>query len=206
MRCVRPILICSIVIVAVGLLAAWLFAGRQLSLFLDRVGTVRVASLPTSPVEYDGGGFRIGGQAMAFVGTDNLRSDVDLRIDSQNRVVLERGGQSFVLGPLTRPPDPAGRPDLYFTPEPGDELSFTVARSFMSWPTFFQHNFMTGGPTPKWGRHLYYRLTWRRRSGAKLEMLWRYKQEFYEGKWTAGFLGYDGKTGLLRVDVSPEGR
>lgn len=202
----RPIVIGAIVVVAVGLLAGWLFAGRQVSLFLDRFATVRVASLPTSPVEYDGGGLRIGELAMTFVGSDNQRSDVTLHIDSQNRVVLARGGQSFVLGPLTRPPDPAGRPELLFTPEPGDELSFSVGRSAMSWPTFFQHNFVTGGPTPKWGRHLYYRLTWKKRSGEKLEMLWRYKQVFLEGKWTDGFMAYDFTTGLLRVEISAAGK
>lgn len=202
----RPILVLSIIAVAVGMLAAWLFGGRQLSLWLDHLTTVRVASLPTSPVEYDGGGFRIGEMAMAFVGSDNQRSDVTLRIDSQSRVVLARGGQSFILGPLTRPPDPSGRPELLFTPEPGDELSFRVERSAMSWPTFFQYNFVSGGPTPKWGRHLYYILTWKKRSGERLQMLWRYKQVFLEGKWTEGFMAYDSTTGLLRVEISAAGK
>ncbi len=84
--------------------------GAQIPLLFDRVATVRFASLPVTPVAYDGGGFRVGGIPMTFVGTDNQRSAVTLRIDSQNRVVLENGGQAFTLGPLTRPPDPAGRP------------------------------------------------------------------------------------------------
>lgn len=199
----RPSLLWSVLVVfvAVGTAVAWLFAGLQISLFLDRITTVRMGPLSVSPVQYDGGGFRIGELSLAFVGTDNQRSDVDLRIDAQNRVVLTRGGQSFVLGPLTRPPDSAGRPDLEFTREPGDELTLTVDRSVMSWPTFFQVNFVTGGPTPKWGRHLYYRLTWKKRSGEKLEMLWRYKQVFLEGKWTDAFMAYDGRTGLLQVEI-----
>jgi hypothetical protein len=52
--------------VAAGLilLLLWVAAGRYISLFLDRVKTVRYLSLPTSPVTYDGtesrGTFRIG--------------------------------------------------------------------------------------------------------------------------------------------------
>ncbi len=201
MRFVRLILVFSIVVAVLGVAAAWLFAGRQISLLFDRVATVRIASLPVTPVAYDGDGFRIGEIPMTFVGTDNQRSAVTLRIDSRNRVVLENGGQAFTLGPLTRPPDPAGRPDLEFTPEPGDELSLRMDRSVMSWPTFFQTNFMTGGPMPTWGRHLYYRLTWKKRSGEKLEMLWRYKQECTQGKWTDGFMAYDFSTGLLQVKI-----
>lgn len=197
----RLILISSIIVAVLGVAAAWLFAGRQISLLFDRVATVGIASLPVTPVAYDGGGFRIGGIAMTFVGTDNQRSAVNLRIDSRNRVVLENDGQAFTLGPLTLPPDPAGRPNLEFTPEPGDDLSLRMDRSVMSWPTFFQINFMTGGPMPTWGRHLYYRLTWRKRSGEKLEMLWRYKQECTQGKWADGFMAYDFSTGLLQVEI-----
>jgi len=60
MRFVRPILVFSIVVAVLGVAAAWLFAGRQISLLFDRVATVRIASLPATPVAYDGEGFRIG--------------------------------------------------------------------------------------------------------------------------------------------------
>jgi hypothetical protein len=199
---VRPILICSIVLTALGVLAAWWFAGRQLSMFLDRIFTVRMASFPGTPVAYDGD-LRIGNLAMTLVGTDNLQSGWKVCPDAQNRVLLKKGGQQFVLGSLTRPPDPAGRPDLDFAPDPGDELILTVDRSAMSWQTFFETNYMTGGPMPTWSRHLYYRLTWKKRSGEKLEMSWRYGQQFYDKDgWTAAAMQYDGRTGLLWVKIS----
>ena len=195
----RPILTWSIVVVVVLVLAAvWLSAGRRISLLLDHVGTVSMASLPTTPVSSDGGGFRLGETSLTFIGTDNETPGAKVRADG-NRAVLDTGSQTFTLGPLTRPPDPAGRPDLYFTPDPGDQLSLTMDRSVMSWPTFFQTNYMTGGPMPTWGRHIYYRLTWSKASGEKLEMRWRYKAEFKQGKWSDPFMAYDFTTGLLQV-------
>jgi len=44
----------------VSLPVVWLVAGRHLALFADRFITVRERPLPTSPLEYDGGGFLIG--------------------------------------------------------------------------------------------------------------------------------------------------
>jgi hypothetical protein len=38
-------------------------------------------------------------------------------------------------------------------------------------------NFMTG-QTPSWRRHLYYRLSGKKASGARLDMLWRFEQGF----------------------------
>jgi hypothetical protein len=42
--------------------------------------------------------------------------------------------------------DPSGRPDIYFVPEPGDELSFAVSRSVLSWPTPFDDYIMVRTP------------------------------------------------------------
>jgi hypothetical protein len=61
---------------------------------------------------------------------------------------------------------------------PGDELSFTLERSLLPWPTPFAFNFMTG-QAPSRKRHRYYRLVWTKRSGARLEMIWRYEEWFY---------------------------
>ena len=197
----RPLLTWSIILaVALFLAGLWLYAGRRISLLLDHVGTVRMASLPVAPVTSDGGEFRMGETSLTFIGTDNEQSGARVRA-AGDRAVLENGGHSFALGPLTRPPDPSGRPDLYFTPDPGDQITLTMDRSVMSWPTFFQTNYMTGGPTPTWGRHIYYRLTWTKASGERLEMRWRYKAEFNRGKWTDPFMAYDSTTGLLQVDL-----
>ncbi len=70
------------------------------------------------------------------------------------------------------------------------------------------------GHSPSWKQHRYYQLIWKKPSGAKLEMLWRYEQYFYPGDgWGSGFMtcqgfhAYEGdvhsSTGLIRVDIRP---
>lgn len=62
-------------------------------------------------------------------------------------------------------------------------------------------NFMTG-KSPSWRRNLYYRLVWKKASGAKLVMVWRFEQGFYpDDGWTSGTMSREGSTGLLQVDV-----
>jgi hypothetical protein len=80
------------VIIALALAIAWLLAGRQIALLLDRVLTLRVASFPVTSTRYDGGGFVIKNLSMTFGSTDNLRFDLSLHSDSSNRVVLCSGG------------------------------------------------------------------------------------------------------------------
>jgi hypothetical protein len=144
----------------------WLFAARRLMLLLDRIKTVRIASLPVSPFEHDGGAFLIGNHPL------------DLRM---------LDGRRFDLPEWTRPP------------APGDELSFTLERSLLPWPTPFAFNFMTG-QTPSRKRHLYYRLVWKKRSGASLEMIWRYEEWYYPANgWTGASMTSQGSTGLVHA-------
>jgi hypothetical protein len=189
-------------VVAAAVAIAWLFLGQQLTLLLDRFITIGAASLPVSTLEYDGGGFLIGHLQMTFGGIDNLRSDLELCSDSAHRVLLRTSGQFFTLGPRTNPVDPAGRPEIYFVAEPGDELSFSSSRSLIGWPTPFEFYIMIHSPW--WKRYVYYRLVWKKRSGAKLEMRWRYEQDYYAATgWTEPAMMWNGQTGLLRVDIAP---
>jgi len=191
-------------ILAVGLALVWLLSARPVSMWLDRFFRVRETSLPVSPLQYDGGGFRIGELQMTFAGMDNQRYDLQLSTDARNRLVLTSGGKSFPFGPRRSPPDPAGRPEIDFAPDAGDELTFAFERSWMSWPTPFQFNF-AGGRSPSWKRHLYYRFFSKKQSGATLEMLWRYEQQYYAGLgWTSPAMNYNFSTGLLRVSIVPE--
>jgi len=82
-----------ILIAARGLLLAWLFAGRQLSLLLDRIGAARVASLPVTPITYDGGFVTMGGRILS-----------DLKLDKDSfRPVADPGDEVA----LTRHPGSA---------------------------------------------------------------------------------------------------
>jgi hypothetical protein len=165
----------------------WILAGRHISLFLDRIKTVSIESLPTTPLTYSeeaGGILQIGKLMMSTTDPSFQPYSVEIDRDSQHRLVLSAAGKSFVL-----------------TREPGDETSFTVERSLLSWPTPFDLNFMTGH-SPSWKRHLYYVLRWKKSSGSKLTMVWRYEQYFYDD-WASGFMIRPGTTGLIQVEVSP---
>ena len=62
---------------------------------------------------------------------------------------------------------------------------------------------MTGAPATSWRRHLYYRLAWKKPSGAKLEMTWHYRQNFSPvGGWTDVWTR-EGSGGLSQVEVRP---
>ena len=90
---------------------------------------------------------------------------------------------------------------------PADDAAIvSIEHSALSWPNFFETNFMTGN-SPKWKRHTYQKLTWTKPTGAKLEMLWRYEQYFYQGTgWTEALMTREGSTGLIRVEISGASR
>jgi hypothetical protein len=61
---------------------------------------------------------------------------------------------------------------------------------------------MTGGPVASWRRHLTYRLLWQKPTGAQLEMVWCYRQDFIPGDgWKEVWPGMI--AGLIRVDIRP---
>ena len=92
---------------------------------------------------------------------------------------------------------------LATVPPTADNALIEIRRSVLSWPTPFELNFMTG-QSPSWKRRLYYRLLWKKSSGAKLEMTWRYEQYFYPGNgWASGLMTRQGPTGLIQVHISP---
>jgi len=171
------------------ILVVWIMVGRQISMLLDKAKTVFLKSLPVMPLTYDGsessGTFLIGDLPMSTEGTDYKPYPLRITWDSQRRPVLSVEGKSFPL-----------------STEPADDVSFTIERSLMSWPTPLDFNFMTG-VSPSWRRHLYYVLRWKKSSGATLKMVWRYEQYFYSnGGWTSGFMTRAGSTGLIQVEVS----
>jgi len=108
------------------------------------------------------------------------------------------GGKVFAFGPPRSEAE-----NLAAVPPAGDDAFIEIRRSVLSWPTPFDFNFMTGH-SPSWKRHIYYRLLWKKPSGAKLEMLWRYEQYFYPANgWGSGFMTKEGSTGLVEVEIRP---
>ena len=195
------LIVAWVLVIGAALGVAWLLAGRLISLFVDRFLTIRVANLPVSAIRYDGGGFQIANLQMTFGSTNNLRYGLEVKTDASNRVILMTGGRSFPLGPRTNPVDPRGRPEIDFSQDPGDQLSFHADQSAIGWPTPFEYSFMTPH-SPWWKRFVYYRLIWEKSSGARLEMLWRYEQHYLSPEgWTEALMRWNSQTGLLKVTI-----
>jgi len=197
---VRKILITLgvLVLAIVAILATWIFAGRQLSLFLDRFGTLQTASSRVKSLVYEGSGtggiLHINDLALGL--NDRNGPTPNIGTTKNGQLALADGGKVFAFGPPRSEAE-----NLATTPPPGDEAVVQIRRSILGWPTPFDLNFMTG-QSPSWKRHLYYRLVWKKPSGAKLEMLWRYEQYFYPGNgWASGFMTRESSTGLIRVEI-----
>lgn len=190
-----------VVIFVLALAIVWLRAGRQIATVVDRFIAIHHSSLPVSPLQYDGGGFLIGNLSMTFGGINNLRFPLELCTNSSNRVILKIAGRAFILGPRTNPIDPHGRPEIDFVPDTGDTLSFTSDRGLVGWPTPFEF-YILSTRSPWWKRYVAYRLVWKKPSGAKLDMRWRYEQEYYaDTGWTEPLMMWNNATGLLSIEI-----
>jgi len=186
------------IVVAIAFLATWIFYGHQISLLLDRFGTIEMSSTRINSIAYQGNG--TGGSLHV--------NDLELSLNDRNgpapsigttkndQLALADRGKVFAFGPVRTEAE-----NLASVPPAGDDASIEIRRSILNWPTPFEVNFMSGH-SPSWKRHLYYRVRWKKSSGATLEMLWRYEQYFYPGNgWASGFMTRQGSTGLIEVEI-----
>jgi hypothetical protein len=196
----RKILITLAILIAfvIAFLATWIFGGRQISLFLDHFGTIETTSARIHALAYEGSGtggiFRVNDLGLSLNDKNGPAPSIGTTKDDQ--LGLANAGTVFAFGPARSQAE-----TLTVVPPAGDDASIEIRRSILSWPTPFDFNFMTG-QSPSWRRHLYYRLLWKKPSGAKLEMLWRYEQYFYPANgWVSGFMTRAGSTGLIQVAI-----
>ena len=196
----RKILITLAVLIAVviAFLATWIFYGRQISLLVDRFGTIEMTSARINSIAYQGNG--TGGilhvNDLELSRNDRNGPAPSIGTTKNDQLALADRGKVFAFGPVRTDAE-----NLATVPPAGDDASIEIRRSILNWPTPFEVNFMTGH-SPSWKRHLYYRVRWKKSSGANLEMLWRYEQYFYPGNgWASGFMTHQGSTGLIRVDI-----
>ena len=196
----RKILISLVIFLAVviAILAAWIFGGRQISLFLDRLGTIEVTSARINSIAYQGNGtggiLHVNGLELGL--NDRNGPAPSIGMTKNDHLALADRGKVFAFGPVRTEAE-----NLATVPPAGDDASIEIRRSILNWPTPFEVNFMTGH-SPSWKRHLYYRVRWKKPSGANLEMLWRYEQYFYPGNgWASGFMTRQGSTGLIQLDI-----
>src|SRR5438874_5472085 len=93
-----------LVLCGVAILAAWIFGGRQFSLFIDRFGTIEIASVPVHSVSYEGSG--TGGWLtvnVVHLSLNDIHPKIPLSIGSNkdDEFSVARGGKAFALGALT---------------------------------------------------------------------------------------------------------
>jgi hypothetical protein len=184
--------------VVVALLATWIFYGHQISLLLDRLGRIEVTSARINSIAYKGNG--TGGilhvNELELGLNDRNGPTPSIGTTKNDQLALADRGKVFAFGPVR-----TGVENLAAVPPADDDASIEIRRSILNWPTPFEVNFMTGH-SPSWKRHLYYRVRWKKPSGANLEMLWRYEQFFYPGNgWGSGFMTREGFTGLIRIEI-----
>jgi hypothetical protein len=188
-----------LIVFVVAILATWIFGGRQISLLLDRFGTIETTSNRVNSLVYEGNGtggiLRINDLGLSL--NDRNGPAPNIGTTKNDQLGLAIGGKVFPFGPARSEAE-----NLGVVPPTGDDAFIEIRRNILSWPTPFELNFMTG-QSPSWKRHLYYRLLWKKSSGAKLEMLWRYEQYFYPGNgWASGFMTQEGSTGLIQVTIN----
>ena len=197
----RILITLAILVVCIAAVSAtWIFRGRQISLFIDRFGTVETASARINSITYEGSGtggiLHINDLALGLNDKNGPTPNTGTTKDGQ--LALAASGKVFPFGPLRSEAE-----NLAAVPPANDDASIAFRRSVLSWPTPFDLNFMSGH-SPSWKRHLYYQVRWHKQNGAKLEMLWRYEQYFYPGDgWAGGFMTREGSTGLIRVNIQP---
>ena len=195
----------SILLVIVALTVLWLWRGRDLVTLADRFKIVETNSRPISAISYEGNG--TGGilHAESFdLNVDETQlgdAKPNVGMTKEGQLALSFRGKVFPFGPVMSEQDKlaANFPN-------GDAATISIEHSALAWPNFFEVNFMTGN-SPKWKRYIYRKLTWKKTNGAKLEMLWRYEQFFYQNDgWVEAFMVRPETTGLIRVEISTSAR
>ena len=200
----RKILIVLLILI-VTMSISWLWRGRDLSILIDRFGLVETSSRPIKTITYEGNGT---GGILHVENLDLSLNEVELGTaqpsigtTKDDQLALSFGGKVFPFGPTQ-----SGTGGLVAATPPGDVATISIQHSPISWPNFFETNFMTGN-SPRWKRHIYEKLSWKKPTGAKLEMLWRYEQYFYsQDHWTKALMTRPGATGLIRVEISDASR
>jgi hypothetical protein len=199
----RKILIALLIVVALAVL--WLWRGRDLVTLADRFKTIETSSRSVDSITYEGSG--TGGTL--HVAEADLTLDETKLGETKPNVGTTKDGQLalsfhekvFTFGLALSQDD-----KLSANLPSGDIATISIEHSAVAWPNFFEVNFMTGN-SPKWKRYIYRKLTWTKPNGAKLEILWRYEQFFYQNDgWVEAFMTRPEATGLIRVEISGASR
>jgi hypothetical protein len=205
----------------ITLLLLWFFTAQWCSLLIDRVYTAPMVVVQPTPFGWNGSYLQFGSATPGILGLKGFNRGelltgahlLDLTgpgpdykqvasfdINANDQLVLVAGGRSFVLGSRAGMIPGDDKPIPAFAAEPGDTASITLEHSLLGWPAPFSlAGTLLSGPPTTWLRHLYYRLSWEKASGARLDMVWRCEQgyEAINGWHSFGFAE------LIQVEIRP---
>lgn len=199
----RKILIAVLIVVALAV--SWLWRARDLAPLVDRFKTIETSSRPIDAITYEGNGtggvLRFGDIGLTLDETTLSEAKPNVGTTKDGQLALSFGGKVFPFGPAISQDD-----KLAANVPSGDTAKISIEHGVLAWPNFFEVNYMTGN-SPKWKRYIYRRLAWTKPDGAKLTMLWRYEQFFYQNDgWVGAFMNRPPATGLIRVEITNSSR
>src|SRR5260370_19869814 len=158
----------------------WMFGGQGLSLFLDRFGTIEIASAPIESISYKGtgtgGDLLVKNLHLSLSPADPKSAEPQFGTTKDEQLALSLGGKVFAFGPLRSSTEET----LAAQPQSGNAASITIRHSFLCWPNLPGLRTARDGE-PLLKRYQYYELIWRKQSGAKLGMNWRFGRALYPG-------------------------
>jgi hypothetical protein len=199
----RKLLIILLVIIALAVL--WFWRARDLVTLVDTFKTIQTNSRPIGAINYEGNGsggtLHVADVSLTLDDTTLSGAKPNLGTTKDGDLALSFRGNVFPFGPASSQDE-----KLSADVPKGDKATILIEHSALSWPNFFEVNFMTGN-SPKWKRYTYQKLTWQKLGGARLEMVWRYEQFYYaQDHWVDALMTRPGETGLIRVEISGSSR
>ena len=171
----------ELILVSVAFAMVWIFAGRQISGWVDRYTTAKIDSSPVKVIGYhgsgDGGELTVGEHQFSLAPLNpHLGSTKD------NELALAYAGKVFSFGPLL-----SRSSEVLITKLPNPENNFLMTRrSYVPWLTF------DSGAKPHLNRRSYYEFASKNPDGAKLDMVWSISVNAAEEETTS----------LIRIEIT----
>jgi hypothetical protein len=191
--------------IALGLFCVWYIEARNAALLADSLGTSQsLGTRDISEIGWNGTYLVIDGQ-MFDLADSNDKDVMQLSVDARHQLIATAHGKSIMSGvergTLMMHGDPD--PNPAFHAEPGDHITVARAQGRLSWPNWFETNWMSGN-SPQWKRFVTYRVHWKKASGASLDLFWRFEQPYYAADgWVAANMTGPSSCGLVDVHVTP---
>jgi hypothetical protein len=175
----------ELILISVAFTVLWLFAGQQISGWVDRYTTAKIESSQVKVIGYhgsgDGGELTVGDHQFSLA---PLNPHVGSTKD--NELALAHAGKVFAFGPLL-----SRSSEVLITKIPNPESNFLMTRrSYVPWLTF------DSSAKPHLHRQNYYEFTSKNSNGAKLDMIWSININAAE----------DETTSLIRIQITNAGK